>query len=61
MIKKTGKVTIWDVAKEAQVSKSTVSLVLTNSGSYILATELNTETIEKRMLYLLLLNYDMRT
>jgi len=31
MIKKTGKFTIWDVAKEAQVSKSTVSLVLTNS------------------------------
>ncbi len=31
MKKSTGKVTIWDVAKEAQVSKSTVSLVLTNS------------------------------
>ncbi len=31
MKKLTGKVTIWDVAKEAQVSKSTVSLVLTNS------------------------------
>ncbi|MEM6510858.1 MAG: LacI family DNA-binding transcriptional regulator, partial [Pseudomonadota bacterium] len=31
MKKSTGKVTIWDVAEQAQVSKSTVSLVLTNS------------------------------
>ncbi|MBB1420489.1 LacI family DNA-binding transcriptional regulator [Pseudoalteromonas sp. SG43-7] len=31
MKKKTDKITIFDVAREAQVSKSTVSLVLTNS------------------------------
>ena len=31
MKKSTGKVTVWDVAEQAQVSKSTVSLVLTNS------------------------------
>lgn len=31
MKKSTGKITIWDVAEQAHVSKSTVSLVLTNS------------------------------